>query len=40
MKVATLIERDIDILASLETLDNGKTFAAGKGFDVSYFDSS
>lgn len=35
MKVADLIERDIDILASLETLDNGKAFSTAKGFDVS-----
>jgi len=34
MKIATLIERDVDILASLETLDNGKAFSAAKGFDV------
>jgi aldehyde dehydrogenase (NAD+) len=34
MKIATLMERDIDILASLESLDNGKTFAVAKGFDV------
>ena len=35
IKIAELIERDISILASLEALDNGKTFAVAKGFDVS-----
>lgn len=35
IKVAELIERDIDILASIEALDNGKAFGAAKGFDVS-----
>jgi len=34
MKIAALMERDVDILASLESLDNGKTFAVAKGFDV------
>lgn len=34
MKIAALMERDQDILASLESLDNGKTFAVAKGFDV------
>ncbi|EIW66947.1 aldehyde dehydrogenase (NAD+) [Tremella mesenterica] len=34
LKLATLIERDLDILASLEALDNGKTFTAAKAFDV------
>ncbi|WWD20973.1 hypothetical protein CI109_105453 [Kwoniella shandongensis] len=34
IKVAELMERDIDILSSLESLDNGKTFSAAKGFDV------
>ncbi|ORY29130.1 aldehyde dehydrogenase domain-containing protein [Naematelia encephala] len=34
IKIAELIERDIDILASIEALDNGKTFSAAKGFDV------
>ena len=29
-----MIERDADKLASLEALDNGKTFAAARGFDV------
>lgn len=33
-KIAELIERDLDILASIEALDNGKTFSAAKGFDV------
>jgi aldehyde dehydrogenase (NAD+) len=28
------MERDADILASLEALDNGKTFGAAKGFDA------
>lgn len=35
MKIATLMERDADILASIESLDNGKAFSAAKGFDVS-----
>ncbi|KAK1922379.1 aldehyde dehydrogenase [Papiliotrema laurentii] len=34
LKIAELIERDLDILASIEALDNGKTFAAAKGFDA------
>jgi len=34
IKLAELMERDIDILASIEALDNGKTFSAAKGFDV------
>lgn len=34
IKIAELMERDIDILASLEALDNGKTFAIAKAFDV------
>lgn len=29
------MERDADILASIEALDNGKAFSAAKGFDVS-----
>ncbi|OXU22283.1 hypothetical protein TSAR_006021 [Trichomalopsis sarcophagae] len=33
-KLADLMERDIDYLASIETLDNGKTFADSKG-DIS-----
>ncbi|ODN75114.1 hypothetical protein, variant 1 [Cryptococcus amylolentus CBS 6039] len=34
IKIAELMERDLDILASIEALDNGKTFGAAKGFDV------
>ncbi|KAK4686290.1 aldehyde dehydrogenase (NAD+), partial [Tremellales sp. Uapishka_1] len=34
IKLAELVERDIDILASLESLDNGKVFSIAKGFDV------
>ena len=34
MKLANLVERDVDILASLEALDNGKTFGAARGFDA------
>ncbi|KAL0247550.1 hypothetical protein I308_103620 [Cryptococcus tetragattii IND107] len=34
IKLAELMERDLDILASLEALDNGKTFNAAKSFDV------
>lgn len=34
IKIAELIERDLDILSSIEALDNGKTFGAAKGFDV------
>lgn len=34
IKIAELMERDLDILASLEALDNGKTFGAAKAFDV------
>jgi len=34
MKIATLMERDSDILASIESLDNGKAFTAAKYFDV------
>lgn len=34
IKIAELMERDVDILASIEALDNGKTFGAAKGFDV------
>jgi aldehyde dehydrogenase (NAD+) len=34
IKLAELVERDADILASLEALDNGKTFGAARGFDV------
>ena len=35
IRVAELMERDIDQLASLEALDNGKTFKVAKGVDVS-----
>jgi aldehyde dehydrogenase (NAD+) len=38
IKIAELMERDLDILASIEALDNGKTFSVAKAFDVS--DSS
>ncbi|ORX38945.1 aldehyde dehydrogenase [Kockovaella imperatae] len=34
IRIAELIERDVDILASLEAMDNGKAFAIAKGFDV------
>ena len=34
IRIAELIERDIDIISSLEALDNGKTFSVAKGFDV------
>ncbi|GMK56410.1 hypothetical protein CspeluHIS016_0302500 [Cutaneotrichosporon spelunceum] len=34
MKLAMLVERDADILASLEALDNGKSFGVARGFDV------
>lgn len=34
IKIAELMERDLDVLASIEALDNGKTFGAAKGFDV------
>lgn len=34
LKLANLMERDADILASLEALDNGKTFGAARGFDA------
>ena len=36
IRIAELIERDIDILASIETLDNGKTFSVAKSFDVNF----
>lgn len=39
IRVAELIERDLDILASLEALDNGKAFSVAKAFDVSFFPS-
>lgn len=35
IKIAELIERDLDQIASIESLDNGKTFSAAKAFDVS-----
>lgn len=34
-KLADLIEANIDELAALESLDNGKAFAIAKAFDVS-----
>ena len=34
IKIAELMERDLDILASIEALDNGKTFNVAKTFDV------
>lgn len=34
IKLAELLERDIDEIAALEALDNGKTFAICKSFDV------
>lgn len=34
IKLATLIERDVEILAAIEALDNGKTFSMAKAFDV------
>ncbi|CAD6564091.1 MAG: aldehyde dehydrogenase (NAD(P)(+)) ald5 [Tremellales sp. Tagirdzhanova-0007] len=34
IRIAELMERDLDILASIETLDNGKTFSIAKSFDV------
>ncbi|KAG9126254.1 aldehyde dehydrogenase (NAD(P)(+)) ald5 [Ceratobasidium sp. 392] len=35
IKIATLIERDIDEIAAVEALDNGKAFSIAKGFDAS-----
>ncbi|KAJ7150506.1 aldehyde dehydrogenase [Mycena crocata] len=35
-KLARLMERDIDELSALESLDNGKTFSWAKGVDVSF----
>jgi len=35
IKMATLIERDIDEIAAVEALDNGKAFSIAKGFDAS-----
>ncbi|KDQ17454.1 hypothetical protein BOTBODRAFT_171940 [Botryobasidium botryosum FD-172 SS1] len=34
MKLADLIERDIDEIAAIESLDNGKAFSVSKNFDV------
>ncbi|KAK0551659.1 hypothetical protein OC846_002879 [Tilletia horrida] len=34
MKLADLIEANIDELASIESLDNGKPFSIAKGFDI------
>ncbi|KAL9935512.1 hypothetical protein V8E36_005860 [Tilletia maclaganii] len=34
MKLADLVEENIDELASIESLDNGKPFSMSKGFDV------
>ncbi|KZS91867.1 aldehyde dehydrogenase [Sistotremastrum niveocremeum HHB9708] len=34
IRLAELIEENVDELASLEALDNGKTFAAARNFDV------
>ena len=34
IKLATLLERDVEILAAIEALDNGKTFSMAKAFDV------
>jgi len=39
IKIAELMERDLDILASIEALDNGKAFSVAKGFDVSELDA-
>ncbi|CAE7151171.1 unnamed protein product [Rhizoctonia solani] len=35
IKIAELIERDIDEIAAVEALDNGKAFTIAKGFDAS-----
>ena len=35
IKIAELIERDIDEIAAVEALDNGKAFSIAKGFDAS-----
>lgn len=35
LKIANLIERDIDEIAAVEALDNGKAFSIAKGFDAS-----
>jgi aldehyde dehydrogenase (NAD+) len=34
MRLAELVERDIDEISALEALNNGKTFAVSKSFDV------
>jgi aldehyde dehydrogenase (NAD+) len=34
IKIAELIEDNVDELASLESLDNGKAFSIAKGFDI------
>ena len=34
IKLAELLERDIDEISALEALDNGKTFAICRSFDV------
>ena len=34
IKLAELVERDIDEIAAIEALDNGKTFAISKQVDV------
>ncbi|QRW19790.1 aldehyde dehydrogenase family protein [Rhizoctonia solani] len=47
IRIAELIERDIDEIAAVEALDNGKAFTIAKGFDASeaaacfrYYDHS
>ncbi|CAE6499059.1 unnamed protein product [Rhizoctonia solani] len=35
IRIAELIERDIDEIAAVEALDNGKAFSIAKGFDAS-----
>ena len=39
LKLADLIERDIDEVAALESLDNGKPFGIAKVFDVAHIIS-
>ncbi|SPO38388.1 indole-3-acetaldehyde dehydrogenase [Pseudozyma flocculosa] len=34
LKLADLVEANLDVLASIESLDNGKAFSIAKGFDV------
>jgi len=34
IKLAELVERDADVLAALESLDNGKAYSIARGFDV------